>query len=974
MNDLKQTTCPDRQTLLQFIQGRLEPPELNQCEEHVSDCGPCHETLRGLDTNDTLSHYVSEALEQKPKKEVSDTRAVAGLMQSLLEPKVANRPALVKGIAPEILADRAAEVLRCVEPPASGDAESLGTLGDYRLLHLIGAGGTGVVFQAKDISLDRLVALKVLRPSLGDTARDRFIAEARLAASIEHDNVVTIYQIGQQGRLAFIAMQWESGETLEARLAGESAQLDETTIREFISQIASGLSAAHQRQLIHRDIKPANIWICDDNDRIKILDFGLARIADEESSLTQTGMLAGTPNFMSPEQSRGMELDPRSDLFALGCVMYLLLTQRLPFSAPTVLGTLQTIQSDSPQPPISLNPACDTDLSDLTMNLLEKLPGNRIASAENLIQCLKNPRSQWPQTVAKPVNNLGADGFPVNDKALLASSSTHSWRTSFRWLIAASLIGLIGVSGWLMAPQIFRIATDQGQLVVETSDDNIKIQVLENGDLVRVLDASTKDSFTIESGEYSFNVVSKDSNNEFDITPKSVTMTRGGKQLVTVTTAPVKAATAQALRKAEKSDDFRVGDLKATKDVPLYGGRNFEQWYQIAKNDREPRSVSDAIAACGILAEGEQKERFLAQFTRLVRQHGSASARTTRADQAQGRHGYQPPVTIKGTYLEGFLKAMGRLTLQEKVAFIENEMEFGNGRSLGFCVKIIGYGKFRVAPKILNLNSLLNRISDGHLDLDNNLHSFIETCCLQPGTTADPLLCRKAIGTLYMYQRPSLYARMLRFGNDELGKAMESDFFAASTLGKDREWFVRFLLPPVYRGYKDDEVYDKQHRQTLAIRILTEAIDQIADSENSDLEFDFYNDICFDKKGVIETYRSHEFRDGQIHWSTQQGRSSTDTIRAKKAQQIKGRPAIVRHLLTKLCQSFSDGTLQQKDRDSVINFANNLTQTSEMFNALKETKDYQDLQIESDLKTLVSFVKGEAEASDFSRFLPLKRK
>ena len=968
MNHLKQTTCPDPQTLLRFIQGRLEPPELTQCEDHLSACSPCHETLRGLDANDTLSVYVSEALEQKPKKEVSDTQAVAGLMQSLLDPKAPNRPTLAKGIAPEILADRAAEVLRCIEPPTSDDDESLGTLGEYRLLRLIGAGGTGVVFQAKDISLDRLVALKVLRPSLGDTARDRFIAEARLAASIEHDNVVTIYQIGQQGRLAFIAMQWDSGETLEARLAGESAPLDETTIREFISQIASGLSAAHQRQLIHRDIKPANIWICEGTGRIKILDFGLARIADEESSLTQTGMLAGTPNFMSPEQSRGMELDPRSDLFALGCVMYLLLTQRLPFSAPTVLGTLQTIQSASPQPPVALNPTCNTDLSDLTMNLLEKLPGNRMASAENLIQCLNTPRSQWPQNVAKSVNHLGAEGVPVNDKVLIASSSTHSSRTGFRWLIAASLIGLIGVSGWLMAPQIFRIATDQGQLVVETSDDNIKIQVLENGDLVRVLDASSKDSFTIQSGEYSFDVVSKDSNNEFEITPKSVTMTRGGKQLVTVTTAPAKAATAPALRKAEKSDDFRVGDLKATKDVPLYGGQNFEQWYQIAKNDREPRSVSDAIAACGILAEGEQKERFLAQFTGLVRQHGSASVRTIRADQA--RRGYQPPVTSKDIYHEGFLKAMGRLTLQEKDAFIENEMEFGNGRSLGFCGKIIG--KFRVTPKILNLNSLLNRISDGHLDLDNNLHSFIETCCLQPGTTADPLLCRKAIGTLYMYQRPSLYARMLRFGNDELGKAMESDFFAASTLGKDREWFVRFLLPPVYRGYKDDEVYDKQHRQTLAIRILTEAIDQIADSENSDLEFDFYNDICFDKKGVIETYRSYEFRDGQIHWSTWRERSSTETIRAKKAQQIEGRPAIVRHLLTKLCQSFSDGTLQQKDRDSVINFANNLTQTSEMFNALKETKDYQDLQIESDLKTLVSFVKGEAEARDFSRFFPSK--
>jgi serine/threonine protein kinase len=149
--------------------------------------------------------------------------------------------------------------LRCIDPPEISDHESLGSLGDYQLLRLIGAGGTGVVFQAKDRSLDRMVALKVLRPSLGALARDRFMAEARLAASIEHDNIVTIYQIGQQDRLAFIAMQWLPGETLESRLVHEKGLLPEATVREFVAQIAAGLSAAHQRQLIHRDIKPANI-------------------------------------------------------------------------------------------------------------------------------------------------------------------------------------------------------------------------------------------------------------------------------------------------------------------------------------------------------------------------------------------------------------------------------------------------------------------------------------------------------------------------------------------------------------------------------------------------------------------------------------------------------------------------------------------------------------------------------------------
>ena len=175
--------CPDQQTLLQFIQGKLGPPKLDLCEDHISDCQSCHETLRGLDANDTLSHHVSVALEQKPLENPSDTQAIDGLMNRLLQPARTSHRA--HGADAEIMADRAAEVLRCVESPAIGDEDSLGTLGDYRLLRLIGAGGTGVVFQARDVSLDRVVALKVLRPSLGETARDRFIAEARLAASIE---------------------------------------------------------------------------------------------------------------------------------------------------------------------------------------------------------------------------------------------------------------------------------------------------------------------------------------------------------------------------------------------------------------------------------------------------------------------------------------------------------------------------------------------------------------------------------------------------------------------------------------------------------------------------------------------------------------------------------------------------------------------------------------------------------------------
>ena len=301
----------------------------------------------------------------------------------------------------EMVADRAAEILRCVTP----DDDCLGVLGDYKLIRLIGAGSTGVVFQALDQPLNRTVALKVLRPSLGEDARTRFLTEAKLAASIEHANVVTIFQVGQVDRLAFMAMQWLPGQTLEGLLTSEE-QLDDEQIVEIIRQVAMGLSAAHQKQLVHRDIKPANLWICEEDQQLKLLDFGLARINDGNHNLTATGMLAGTPGFMSPEQTRGLELDGRSDLFSLGCVLYRLLSGQLPFDRPSILATLSSIQSDYPVAPVKINSKADQDLSDLAMCLLEKRPEERPQSASQVVELLTTPREQWSLAVPTHSNSL----------------------------------------------------------------------------------------------------------------------------------------------------------------------------------------------------------------------------------------------------------------------------------------------------------------------------------------------------------------------------------------------------------------------------------------------------------------------------------------------------------------------------------------------------------------------------------------
>ena len=925
--------CPDQQTLLQFIQGRLEPPTLDQCENHVSDCESCHETLRGLDANDTLSHYVSEALEQQPLENQSDTNVIDGLMQRLLQPGGAGRSTFKSSSGAEILADRAAEVLRCVEPAAVGDEGSLGTLGDYRLLHLLGAGGTGVVFQAMDVSLNRVVALKVLRPSLGDIARDRFIAEARLAASIDHDNVVTIYQIGQEGRLAFIAMQWLPGETLESKLNRESGLLDEVTVREFVSQIASGLSAAHQRQLIHRDIKPANIWICDETSRIKILDFGLARIADEESSLTQTGMLAGTPNFMSPEQAKGMELDPRSDLFSLGCVLYLLLTGRLPFSAPTVLGTLQTIQSDSPQPPIALNPDCDADLSDLTMSLLEKLPGNRLASADNLISSLNNPRQQWPQKVAVASNTAPS----VSGKALAADpASTRSSTNGVRWLIATAVLGILGVTGWLMAPQIFRIITDQGELVVETEDPNIKIEVRENGGHVQIFDLSSNESFDIRSGNYEFSATKEGSNTEFEVTPKSVKMTRGGKELVSVTirkTEPSQIASAE-----DKTKETSTVNESKTAAVPIYRGRNFEQWFSTAKNDREPQTIADAIAACATIANEEQKGEYLELLRKLMREHGAA-------------HG------MSSILLDGFIHALVQLKKDGIVDFVQTEIEKGNERSLGCCSFITR--RFSIDPSTrlvgavqLDVNRLLQRITSRELNFDDNTYYFLEYALSVSKVGLDLEVTKDFIRQIDIAnEHTRIYPHLLRkFQHGELDELIEAKFFDAQTAGDTRSEIIHSLqLSNGTIGSLSE----------LLNRLLIKSIAGTVSDENA-IDFGTYSELWYDDQGKISTAK---YQNSGTQWLVS---GNYTTSQPKGAKFVTGRAAVIRHLLTILCKSVRNAKPVDEDREKVLNFANEISRSTALSDIFKSKED---LKIAEDIKTLIDAIEGNKKEYNCSPFV-----
>jgi hypothetical protein len=278
-------------------------------------------------------------------------------------------------------------IMQFLKPPQQKG--NLGRFGDYEVIEVVAAGGMGIVFKALDTTLNRIVALKVLAPVLvpDARARQRFIREARAAAAIDHHHVVRIFAVGEANELPFIAMEFVKGESLAARLKRDGRLPIEEGIR-LGKEIAAGLAAAHARGIVHRDIKPANILIEGEDGRVKITDFGLARAVDD-TELTRSGFIVGTPEYLSPEQAAGQAVEPRSDLFSLGCLLYAVFTGESPFRAATTLATLRRVADYTPPPARRINTDVPDWLSDLISRLMAKDPATRPATATELIMALE---------------------------------------------------------------------------------------------------------------------------------------------------------------------------------------------------------------------------------------------------------------------------------------------------------------------------------------------------------------------------------------------------------------------------------------------------------------------------------------------------------------------------------------------------------------------------------------------------------
>ncbi len=283
------------------------------------------------------------------------------------------------------------------------DPQMMGRIGSYEVVGVVGSGGMGVVLKAFDKALDRCVAIKTLSPTLAasGSARKRFSREARAAAAVVHDNVSEIYGVAEANGLPYLVMPYVRGTSLQRRV-DDSGPLTPAEVLRIGMQAAAGLAAAHAQGLVHRDIKPANILLSDGVERVRITDFGLARAADD-ASLTRTGVIAGTPQYMSPEQARGEAVDHCSDLFSLGSVMYAMCTGRPPFRAETSYGILRRITDSEPRPIREINPEIPTWLCAVIERLHAKSPDERYQSAGEVAELLGQCLAHVQQPDAQPL-------------------------------------------------------------------------------------------------------------------------------------------------------------------------------------------------------------------------------------------------------------------------------------------------------------------------------------------------------------------------------------------------------------------------------------------------------------------------------------------------------------------------------------------------------------------------------------------
>ncbi len=421
-------SCLTHDRLRQLSQNELSPREMEQLDDHVTHCDACRRMLEEAGAEPDWQRELRAAL-----SDVSDPHAF---------PTQAHSSA---NDAPHEADGSVEQFVKLLGP--TDDPRMLGRLGPYEIVGILGRGGMGVVFKGFDAVLNRYVAIKMLLPHLATSgaARKRFAREAQAAAAVVDDHVMAIHGVAEWQGIPYLVMPYTRGLSLQKRL-NEQGPLELREILRIGMQAAAGLAAAHAQGLVHRDVKPANMLLAEGVERVTLVDFGLARTIDD-ASLTQTGFLAGTPQYMSPEQARSEPVDAGSDLFSLGSVLYAACTGRAPFRAETSYGVLRLITDSEPTPIRELNPDVPTWLCRIVERLMAKQPSERFSSAAEVSQLLA--------CCLAHVQHPDFSPLPKEAAALLPKASGSSARNALfrkdRMQMTKILVAIVGVLGVITA-------------------------------------------------------------------------------------------------------------------------------------------------------------------------------------------------------------------------------------------------------------------------------------------------------------------------------------------------------------------------------------------------------------------------------------------------------------------------------------------------------------------------------------------
>jgi len=367
--------CPSDETLREYVDGDCDDTMPN--DSVMQHLGSCEECQRRLADSVASGDWWSAAAEHLSREEPEES-TVRMAIPAVATPYVRGES---DGFVDDSLADDLS-ISGLLDPPSH--PELLGRLGRYEIEQLIGRGGMGLVFRAFDPQLHRVVALKMLAPhfAASKVARERFAREARAVAALTHPHLVAIHDVVAEGRLPYLVMAYVDGPSLEQRVRRDGPLSIEEAVT-LVRQLTAALATAHDAGLIHRDIKPANILCEASGQRAVLTDFGLVRSLDGDS-MTHTGVVAGTPHYMSPEQARGVGVGQHSDLWGVGAVLYFALTGRPPFEGSQPMAVLHQVCSTDPERVNRVREGIPSGLAGIVMRLLEKAPSDRYPDCASL--------------------------------------------------------------------------------------------------------------------------------------------------------------------------------------------------------------------------------------------------------------------------------------------------------------------------------------------------------------------------------------------------------------------------------------------------------------------------------------------------------------------------------------------------------------------------------------------------------------